>query len=511
MKVRVIAPVVTRSFADSTLPVYTAAARPDCEISVVCLDSGPASVESLFEDALAAPDVLRKTRQAQQEDIDAVVIDCMNDPGLEAAREAVSIPVVGVAQSAMLFAAMLAGRFSVISTDRRDVYVVERLVRQYDVVRRYASTRWVDIPVLALSNDRERMLEMLVAESLQAIQEDGAQAIVFGCTGMKGMARSLQERLAQQGWDVIVIDPSLAALKWAEMLVELGLAPSRRTYPLLECSAVAQETFDHSHASLVAWGELNTKPHLRVIVPVTRGDRADNWLLESLAAYRAGVRPDSKVSIAAIEEGPASILSPYYVVQASPAILSQVKQAQQEGADAAIIDCMYDPALEAAREITTIPVVGPCQTSMYLAASLSHRFSVLGTLVERQHDFENLATGYSLTDRLASVRAVGLSPRQVEQRPERLLQAAIREGAQAVLEDGAHLLIPGCTGMIAVAEALERGLLEKGLDVPVIDPLRAAAKFAEALVDLGLAQSKLTYPMPPVKWVAGYPRLAATP
>lgn len=40
--------------------------------------------------------------------------------------------------------------------------------------------------------------------------------------------------------------------------------------------------------------------------------------------------------------------------------------------------------------------------------------------------------------------------------------------------------------------------------VPVIDAPWAAVKLAESLIDMGLSQSKLTYPSPPAKEIAGY-------
>ena len=102
MKIRIIIPITSRNFAIKMSAGYAEIARPDTAISVVCLDKGPASLESQYEDAVAVPQVVLRTVDAEREGADAVIIDCMNDPGLQAAREAVSIPVVGPAQSSML-------------------------------------------------------------------------------------------------------------------------------------------------------------------------------------------------------------------------------------------------------------------------------------------------------------------------------------------------------------------------------------------------------------------------
>ena len=93
MRIRVITPVTNKIFAEKGARAYAENARPDVMVSSVSLEKGPASVESIYEESIAAPQVVRCAIEAERDGVDAVVIDCMNDPGLEAAREAVSIPV----------------------------------------------------------------------------------------------------------------------------------------------------------------------------------------------------------------------------------------------------------------------------------------------------------------------------------------------------------------------------------------------------------------------------------
>jgi allantoin racemase len=194
----------------------------------------------------------------------------------------------------------------------------------------------------------------------------------------------------------------------------------------------------------------------------------------------------------------------YLKAMTVPGMLHLARKAERRGASALVIDCMSDPSLDAAREAVSIPVLGPAQTSACLAASLAHRFSILGTRPDMGHKFVNQMTEYGLNSKLASVQTVGLSVQQVESDPQAMFQALLKAAEQAVTQDGAHLLIPGCTGMIGVANRLGAALAERGLCVPVIEPPAAAIKMAEALSDLGLAHSKLTYPTPPHKALAGF-------
>lgn len=508
MRIRIIAPITSRGFAERALPVYVEKARPDVQLSVVSLDKGPASVESIFEDSLAAVQVVTRAIEAERDGVDAVIIDCMNDPGMESAREAVSIPVVGAAQASMSMAALLAFKFSVVSTAPRDVFPTGILVRRYGLTASHASTRSVNIPVLDLQTSPDTLLEALIDESERAIRNDGAHAIVFGCTGMRGMAKAVELGLKKKGLDAIVIDPSLAALKWAEMLVDLKLAPSRLTYP----SIAGQLLPEHSslagkHAAEVA-GQNATTPKIHVMIPVVQGYREDGWLAQTEQDYASYARPGTQVTASAIAEGPATVETQYLKAMTIPGMLRLARAAEKRGATALIIDCMSDPSLFASREAVSIPVVGPTQTAGYLASSLAHRFSILGTRADMGHKFVTQIVEYGLGSKLASARTVGLSVQEVESNPQAMFTALLDAGEKAVTQDGAHILIPGCTGMIGIAGKLQAALAGRGLDVPVIEPPAAAIKMAESLSDLQWAQSNLTYPTPPSKEIPGYSDVA---
>jgi allantoin racemase len=228
MRIHVVTPISTPGFTEAA--DFEPIARADTEVGHSELDAGPASIESEFDEALALPDTIAKIMQAEREGADAVIIDCMGDPGMGAGREVTSIPVLGPAQTSMHLAALLAHSFSVITVLDAVVPLLDDLAKRYGLSDKLASIRSVDIPVLEL-DDHERMMNALTEESVKAIEEDGAHAIVFGCTGMRGCADALRERLTARGYSGIpVIDPVVAAFKIAEAIVDLGLAPSTRTY-----------------------------------------------------------------------------------------------------------------------------------------------------------------------------------------------------------------------------------------------------------------------------------------
>ncbi|MGC8849072.1 MAG: aspartate/glutamate racemase family protein, partial [Candidatus Bathyarchaeia archaeon] len=89
---------------------------------------------------------------------------------------------------------------------------------------RLASVRSAEIPVLELK-DHERAKASILREARKAIEEDGADVIVLGCTGMAKLAEEIQKELG-----VPVVEPATAAIKLAEIFVQMGLSHSKISF-----------------------------------------------------------------------------------------------------------------------------------------------------------------------------------------------------------------------------------------------------------------------------------------
>lgn len=185
-------------------------------------DFGPASIEGHFEETVAAAGVAALAHAARGEAFDATVIACFGDPGLDAAREVLAGPVLGIAEAAFHAASLIASGFSVVTTMTRTCGIAERLVLRYGFERSCRGIHGTDIPVLALENCGADMLAQIEAAARTALARDRSEAIVLGCAGMAQLCRTLQQRLG-----VPVIDGVAAAVKFAEALAALGLATSK--------------------------------------------------------------------------------------------------------------------------------------------------------------------------------------------------------------------------------------------------------------------------------------------
>lgn len=245
----------------------------------------------------------------------------------------------------------------------------------------------------------------------------------------------------------------------------------------------------------------NGSIEIRVVSPiVTKGFRKP----EDLTALEF---PGVIVSHAEIETGPGSIESEFETALSVPGTLAKIIDAERDGVDAVVIDCMGDPGLRPAREVVSIPVLGPAQTGMLIAAMLGHTFSVITVMPRLRPSFENTAMLAGIGGKLASVRSVDIPVLELEADLDRTRAQLIEEAVIAVEKDGAHALLFGCTGLMGCAGAVRDGLLARGIDVPVIDPIPTAVATAAALVRAGLSHSKTTFPVPPEKQLIGFPEI----
>ena len=232
---------------------------------------------------------------------------------------------------------------------------------------------------------------------------------------------------------------------------------------------------------------------IMVINPNTSVSMTDH-LRRELATI---VRPGTELTVTCPERGPVSIESAYDEALAVPPTLELVQRANREGYDAVILACFSDPGLYAAKEVSDILVVGIQEVSLRVATTLGARFTILTLFRERIPHKENDVWRNRLTPYLASVRELGMSVLETDERPEEAKRRIREVARKAVEEDGAEVIVLGCAGMVGYAEEAAREL-----GVVVIDPTSVTLKYTEAMVEAGVVQSKRAfYARPPEKLI----------
>lgn len=231
--------------------------RPENHLSMVGFSRGPLHLEYHYYEALVLPDLVHTVVLAEQQGFDAAVIGCFYDLGLDACREMTEKMVVTApCESSTLLAASLGSQFSIIVGRKKWIPQMRETVRAYGLDSRLASFRTIDLGVPDYHRDQEETERRFEREARRAIEEDGAEVIILGCTASAGYFKRLQERL-----QVPVIDSGLAAITHAEHLVHLresfGWAHSKQgTYaspPAHELDAWGLSSKPASQADSLVW------------------------------------------------------------------------------------------------------------------------------------------------------------------------------------------------------------------------------------------------------------------
>jgi allantoin racemase len=195
-------------------------------VTVEDAPGGPLSIESEAEEALCVGPMIGALRRRSRAP-DAVIVGCFGDPGIAALREILDCPIVGPFEAAMHIGAQLGDRVGVITVLDSVVAMLERLVRSMGLSLRYAGAVSIDIPVLELKVDRDRVIARAADAAGDLVRTKAADVLVLGCMSLAflGVAEQIAEVVA-----LPVINPARNALKTAELLAAQGLVQSRRTY-----------------------------------------------------------------------------------------------------------------------------------------------------------------------------------------------------------------------------------------------------------------------------------------
>jgi allantoin racemase len=181
---------------------------------------------------------------------DAIVLLGGGDPGYPEAREIGRrhrIPVTANAHAQMHMAMTLGNRFSIIDISETHNAHMAELVIRYRMGHGCASIRNIDWP-LPRPAHRGRptlrgeadghhqglpsgMLESAVQAAVAALEEDGAEVLMLGCSGAFWLRAPLQARLAALGWEVPVLEGYACAIELARSFVRLGVDASGITFP----------------------------------------------------------------------------------------------------------------------------------------------------------------------------------------------------------------------------------------------------------------------------------------
>ena len=215
MRLLIINPNISHSVTDLIEAEARRTASPDTQIIMGTAQSGVAYIETRFE-ALLGGHAAAIIAGEQLGNYDALLVAAFGDPGLLALKEALVVPVVGMTEAALMTAAQLGQRISIIAISQRITSWYRECVDQNGMLGRLASIRHLDRPLRDAGSVQQDHSARLLELSHLAVKEDGADVLILAGAPLAGLARGLAGQLP-----VPVVDGVSCGVAQAQLLYHL--------------------------------------------------------------------------------------------------------------------------------------------------------------------------------------------------------------------------------------------------------------------------------------------------
>ncbi len=180
MKLLVVNPNSSETVTAAILESSRRGAAPGTELIAVTTKGGTRNIDSAFGDYLSGAYMLRTCLEAVKlHRPDAVVLAGFGRVGIDALKEALTIPVVSISEASMAIAALLGHRFTTLTMLDQFIPYQQDLVRLYGFEAKCASVRSINVNVEQCVTNREETLRQLKAEIQKVVAEDRAEVVIL--------------------------------------------------------------------------------------------------------------------------------------------------------------------------------------------------------------------------------------------------------------------------------------------------------------------------------------------
>lgn len=186
----------------------------------------PSAIEGHSDAVLSAEACLRALAPLAEK-YDAFLVACYSKhPLVDALREEVYAPVIGIMEASLYASRMLGGRFGIISTSVRSKLTQEDAVRAYELGAFYVGSEATELGVLELGTQPREKVLAKVADATMRLVMKGADCICLGCAGMTDMKEKVVETVALRD-GVNVVDGVIVGVEMLIALVRAELWTSK--------------------------------------------------------------------------------------------------------------------------------------------------------------------------------------------------------------------------------------------------------------------------------------------
>lgn len=183
------------------------------------------------------------------------------------------------------------------------------------------------------------------------------------------------------------------------------------------------------------------------------------------------------------ERGPSAIESEADLAVGALEVVRLVRSLPDQ--DAYLIACFGDPGLDAAREVTDVPVIGTAEAAYKAATLVAKRFGIVTTLPRGIPALEEGLDRHGVRSRCVAIAPLLIPVSEQGSHNPDTTVAIIETGRRMVAEHGAEALILACGGMADVAVRVS-----EEVGVPVCDGVAFGTMLAYSLWSCGLRTGK---------------------
>lgn len=176
------------------------------------IDEGPTSIESPADVAACLPGLF-SSAHAISSNADAIIVNCMCDPGVVELRDQLpGMLVVGPGEASMHFAAAFGSKFAVLDVTSSEREEVDAQVTENGLQYAYAGHFALEIPVLELSSNHEKTINIAAQQIESAVGRSGAGTILLGCTALAEFLVPLRCELESRQVQCRLVEPVRATI-----------------------------------------------------------------------------------------------------------------------------------------------------------------------------------------------------------------------------------------------------------------------------------------------------------
>lgn len=216
MRILLLNPNTTTAVTGLLLAAARVVAAPETELVPLTAPRGVPYIATRAEAQIGGAIALEMLAE-HHASADAAILAAFGDPGLLGARELYDIPIVGLAEAAMLTACMLGRRFVIVTFASALGPWYEDCVAMHGLEARCAGVRMLDGAFQSISAVQHEKADLLVELACAAVSETKADVVILGGAPLAGLAATVKDRIP-----VPVVDQVQAAVTQAEALVRLG-------------------------------------------------------------------------------------------------------------------------------------------------------------------------------------------------------------------------------------------------------------------------------------------------